>query len=143
MEAAIELLSMLWKSNASFQLYSKIVKWAEHFFLGAIHEKLPSRDCVLQTLSTHYYLDCLKPFKNLCVLPTTNLEFDVITHDFISSVFSLLTDESLMQKENLIFDDWQKPAAAFTLNLDGVFGELNSGSAYKEFVGKIMIQKIL
>jgi len=32
MEAAIELLSLLWKLNASFQLYSKIVKWAKHFF---------------------------------------------------------------------------------------------------------------
>ena len=103
--------------NASFQLYSKIVKWAEHFFPGAIHEKLPSWECVLKTLSTCYYLDCLKPYKNQCVLPTTNLEFDVITYDFISSVFSLLTDESLMQQEILIFDDWQKPAAAFTLNL--------------------------
>jgi len=105
MEAAIELLSMLWKSNASFQLYSKIVKWAGQIFLGAIHEKLPSQECVLQTLSARYYLDCLKPFKNPCVLPTTNLEFDVITHDFISSVFSLLADESLIQQENLIFDD--------------------------------------
>ena len=46
MEAAIELLSMLWKSNASFQLYSKIVKWPEHVFLGAVHEKLPSQECV-------------------------------------------------------------------------------------------------
>jgi len=42
MEAAIELLSLVWKSNASFQLYSKIVKWAEHFFPRAAHEKLPS-----------------------------------------------------------------------------------------------------
>ena len=72
MEAAIELLSMLRKSNASFQLYSKIVKWAEHFPPGAIHEKLPSRECVLKTLSARYYLDCLKPFKNPCVLPMTN-----------------------------------------------------------------------
>ena len=91
----------------------------------------------LKTLSACYYLDCLKPYKSPCVLPMTNLEFDVITHDFISLVFLLLTDESLMQQENLIFDDWQKPAAAFTLNPEGVFGELSSGSAYKEFVGKI------
>jgi len=42
-----------------------------------------------------------------------------------------------MQPENLIFDDWQKPAAAFTMNPEGVFGELNSGSAYKEFVQNI------
>ena len=101
--------------KCKFSIVFKIVKWAEQFFPGAEHEKLPSQECVLKTLSACYYLDCLKPFKNPGVLPTTNLEFDVITHDFISSVFSLLTDESLMQLENLIFHDWQKPAAAFTL----------------------------
>jgi len=42
-----------------------------------------------------------------------------------------------MQQENLIFEKRKKTAAAFTLNPDGVLGELNSGSAYKEFVGKI------
>jgi len=124
MEATIEILSLLWKLNASVQLYSKIVKWAEHFFPRAAHEELPSQECVLNTLSTWYYLDCLKPYKSQCVLPTTNLKFDVITHNFISSVLSLLTDESLMQLELFIFDDWQKPVAVFTLNLEGVLGEL-------------------
>jgi len=42
-----------------------------------------------------------------------------------------------MQPENLIFDDWQNMAAAFTFNPEGVFRELNSGSAYKEFVQNI------
>jgi len=88
-------------------------------------------------LSKRYHLDCLKPYKNPCVLPTTNLEFDVITHDFMSSIFSLLTDEELMQPENLIFDDWQKPAAAFTKHPEGVFEEINSGSAYKDFKNKL------
>jgi len=31
-----------------------------------------------------------------------------------------LTDEEFMQLENLIFDNWQKPAAAFTKHLEGV-----------------------
>jgi len=58
----------------------------------------------------------------------------VITHDFISSLFSLLTDETLMQLENLIFDDWQKPAASYTTIPVNVYKELNSGTAYKDFV---------
>jgi len=31
MEAGIELLSMIRQSNASMQLYSKVVKWTEHY----------------------------------------------------------------------------------------------------------------
>jgi len=52
-----------------------------------------------------------------------------------------LTDEELMRLENLIFDDWQKPAAAFTKHLEGIFEEINSGSAYKDFE-KYVILKI-
>jgi len=51
--------------------------------------------------------------------------------------FSLLTDEDLMTPENLIFDNWQKPAAAFTKHTEGVFKKINSGSAYKDFVKKL------
>ncbi len=43
LEAGIELLSLLWKSNASFQLYGKIVSWAEQFFLQMTTEKFPPR----------------------------------------------------------------------------------------------------
>jgi len=39
LEAGIELLSLLWKSNASFQLYGKIVSWAEQFFPQMTTEK--------------------------------------------------------------------------------------------------------
>jgi len=42
-----------------------------------------------------------------------------------------------MQPENLISNDWQKPAAAFTKHPEGVFQEINSRSAYKDFVTKL------
>jgi len=132
-EAAIELLSMLRKSNVSFGLYGKIISWAEQFVPGLKSEKFPTREAVIKMLSQRYHLDCLKPYRIPCVMPMTNLEFDVITHNFIASIFSLLTDEELMRPENLIFDDWQKPAAAFTKHPEGIFEEINSGSAYKQF----------
>jgi len=52
--------------------------------------------------------------------------------------FSLLTDKELMQLEILICDNWQKPAVAFTKHPEGVFEEINSGSAYKDFVKKLL-----
>jgi len=42
MEATMDLLPLLWKSNTSFYLYSKTVKLAEHYFLGAAHKKIPT-----------------------------------------------------------------------------------------------------
>jgi len=58
MEAAIQLLTLLWTSNASLQLYSKILKWVIEFIPGAKNQKIPSRDCVLKCLSNRYNLDC-------------------------------------------------------------------------------------
>jgi len=95
MEAAIKLLLLLQKCNASFQLYLKISKWAEHFVKWKVQE-ITLREGILKTLSKCYHLDCLKPYKSCCVLPTTNLQFDVVMNCFLSSLFSLLTDESLM-----------------------------------------------
>jgi len=137
MEAAVELLSLLRKCNVSFQLYSKIVKWTMRFFPKVIPSKLPSCEGLLKSLSKRYHLNCLKPFKTNCVLLTTNLQFDVITHCFMSSMFSLLTDESLMQPKNLIFDNYKKPAAAFTKFPEGIYHEINSGSTYQDHVNNL------
>ena len=51
-----------------------------------------------------------------------------------------MTDEELMRLENLSFDDWQKPAAAFTKDPEGVFEEINSGSAYKDFEKYVILK---
>ncbi len=42
-----------------------------------------------------------------------------------------------MRPDNLIFDDWQQPAVAFTKHMEGDFKEINSRSAYKDFVKKL------
>ncbi len=41
MEVAIQLLTLLWTSNASLQFYSKILKWAEEYIPGAQKQKYP------------------------------------------------------------------------------------------------------
>jgi len=63
-------------------------------------------------------------------------------HNFISSLFSLLTDENLMKPENLIFDAWQKPAASYTTIPMNVFKEINSGTSYKDLFAIWRTQKI-
>jgi len=58
-------------------LYGKIISWAEQFFPGSKTEKIPTWEAIIKMLSKHFHLDCMKPYKTPCVLPTTNLEFDV------------------------------------------------------------------
>jgi len=87
MEAALVLLSDLWKSNVSLEAYKKIMNWTDKYYTGANDGKPPSWSCVIKYLNKCYSLECLKPQKTWCHLPTTNLVFDLITHYLLSSVF--------------------------------------------------------
>jgi len=133
MEAAVVLLSDLQKSNVSLVAYKKIIKWTDQFFIfnDADETKPPSWARVIKYLSKRYKLECLKPQKTRCCLPTTNLVFDLITHWLLSSIFSLFTDETLMKLGNLIFKNAREPCK---LRKDrGIIGEIDSASAYWEF----------
>jgi hypothetical protein len=137
MEAAIVLLSDLRKSNVSLEAYKKITKWTDEYytFTGEDGGKPPSRSAVIKYLTGRYELECLQPQKTRCHLPTTNLVFDLITHRFLASVFSLFTDEALMKPGNLIFPDPSDPCKLREDN--GVIGEIDTGSAYRDFCKKV------
>jgi len=73
MKAAIDLLSMLRQSNASFSLYNKIVAWMEHYYIEKKDVgKPPSWEAVNNFLEQCYCLECLRPHKFKCWLPTNN-----------------------------------------------------------------------
>jgi len=62
MEAGIQLLSMIRQSNASMQLYSKIVKWTEQYYINSQKVQKPSpQERVTKYLCSCYKLHCLKP----------------------------------------------------------------------------------
>jgi len=133
MRAAIDLLSLLRKSNASLNLYNQIWKWIERYYVRSPKmPKPPSHDTVLNYLSDRYDLECMKPYQKYCRLPTTNLRFPVIKHWFLASVFSLLTDDSLTKPENLIFKDATKPTEYREFN--DVYSKVDSGTAYQQFL---------
>jgi len=73
----------------SVEAYKKIMKWTDEYFTfnDADESKPPSQACVIKYLSKCYKLECLKPQKTQCCLPTTNLVFDLITHQLLSSFF--------------------------------------------------------
>ena len=138
-EAGIELLSMLRQSNASMQLYNKILKWTEKYFMGNNEiKKPPSRESITKYLTNRYKLECLKPCQVVCKLPSTNLSFNVVCHHFFSCLFSLLTDESLMKPENLIFSNDKRKPASIDYSELGVYNELHSGEAFQSYMKKII-----
>jgi len=69
-----------------------------------------------------------------CWLPTTNLTFDLITHWLLLSIFSLFTDEVLMQPGNLIYKNAKKPLKQ--RKHKGIYGEINTGTAFRKFSKK-------
>jgi len=100
MEAGVELLSIIRQSNASMELYFKIVKWTEQYLINS--QKVPKphpQENVTKYLASCYKLDCMEPCQSVCRLPSTNLFFNMVRHSFFGHLFSLLTDESLMKPE--------------------------------------------
>jgi len=91
MDAGIELLSMIRQSNDSMQLYSKIVKWTEQYYIKSRKVlKPPPHEKVTKYLCSHYKLDCLKPCQSVCRLPSSNLSFNVVSKAQVFCMFVLI-----------------------------------------------------
>jgi len=138
MQAGIELLSMIRQSNASMQLYAKIVKWTEQYYINCRKvQKPPPWERVTKYLCSRYKLECLKPCQSVCRLPSSNLLFNVVQHRFFACLFSLLTDKSLMRPENLIFKNDANFPAAVDYGSPGLRGELHTGDAFQGYMKQI------
>jgi len=90
MNAGIELLSMIRQSNDSMQLYSKIVKWTEQYYIKSWKVPKPSLCKVTKYLCSHYKLDSLKPCQSVCRLPSSNLSFNVVSKAQVFCMFVLI-----------------------------------------------------
>ena len=90
MQDAIQLLSLLNTSKASFSLYEKIVKWRQSSKFAMENKKMPTRKEVLKFL-TNCYKVSLMPQKKPCTLPSIGLDIDVPVHPFLGCIYSLLT----------------------------------------------------
>jgi len=138
MQAGIELLSMIRQSNASMQLYSKVVKWTDQYYIKSQKvQKPPPREGVIKFLASRYKLHCLMPCQTVCRLPSSNLLFNVVRHRFFACLFSLLTDKALMRPENLIFKNDANFPAAIDYSNPGVCGELHTGDAFNGYMKRI------
>ena len=126
--AGVELLSILLKANAPLRLYNTVVKWAKNHTEDGI-KGVKSRSTLLGNMVDRYNLNHLKAIEKECYLPYLQQTITVTCHDFTACLMSLLQNEDLMKKENLLFD-LDNPGLPPTLDPTGVKGDVNTGSAY-------------
>jgi len=141
MQDAIQLLSLLNTSKASFSLYEKIVKWRQSSKSATENKKMPTRKEVLKFLTNQYKVSGLMPQKKPCTLPSIGLDIDVPVHPFLGCIYSLLTSPELMKSENLIFKDLENLSYVPPLNDYKSYDEIDSGTAYHLFQQKIAVKK--
>lgn len=148
----IDLLKRLKDLDCPMYAYDSIMNWALKWssikkygartntrqsttsvFQDDKHVLAKRRKTVVNQLSKRFCLHGLKPTVNIVALNDTSgsrsMEFPVTTFDFKEQLFSLLSDASLMQPENLVFDG-STPSAEPNFGSRWI-SELNHGSWYE------------
>jgi len=141
MQDAIQLLSLLNTSKASFSLYEKMVKWRQSLLSATENKKLPTRKEVLKFLTNQYKVSGLMPQKKTCTLPSIGLDIHVPVHPFLGCIYSLLTSPELMKSENLIFKNLENLSYVPPLDDYKCYDEIDFGTAYHLFQQKIVGKK--
>jgi hypothetical protein len=140
----VELLHLLQKSNVPIKMYDEIQKWARKSY--AINPKVYTRANLtrtkaLQVFEKNFDAKGCKPISVVCRLPSLNHPVTIQTFDFISAVYSLLTDPVLMREENLDLDftgtqdtnplhPFPKPAMYTAREKSFVYKEFSDGELY-------------
>jgi hypothetical protein len=106
-QSDLELLYLLQKSNVPIGMYDEIQKWARKSY--SINPKVffrsnLTRKKALQIIENNLDAKGCKPIPVICQLPSLKHQVTIQTYDFISAIYSRLTDPVLMREENLDLD---------------------------------------
>ncbi|NJO65564.1 MAG: hypothetical protein HC836_47990 [Richelia sp. RM2_1_2] len=132
--AELELLDMLDQSNAPLHLFEDILKWTRH--ASIVHKydfqkNIPSRRTVIGQIIHQTNLRPLTPTAIQLTLPNAKTTVNIITHDIGVSIYSLLSDKSIMQEKNLIFKD-NPLEDPFARESNPCINDINDGQCYIE-----------
>ena len=124
--ASVELLYLLKQANCSLGVYDSVLKWVKSHNPDDL-AGMSGRESMTKKLIKRYNYDHLRPIDVKCYLPGAGTTVTLTTHDFIACLHSLLTNEELMKRDNLLFD----PANPTAKPQHGEeLGDINTGSAY-------------
>jgi hypothetical protein len=131
----VELLSILDKADSPQYLYEDVMNWSCGQGAPGLRDiSSVSRPSVFIDLNKRYNLQGLAPKKIATSLPKSGCKVDIITHDFLECLYSILTDRHLMREENLLlFSD--EDGGPFGRRPDSSFMEdINDGTVYSKAV---------
>ena len=99
-----QLLKLLNDTDSPLNLYEKIMNWAVHSVSNgfSFRKDYPSRQVLIKTMSSACCLQDLVPKQHLINLKTSGMT-NVSLFDFEQVCFSLLSQPSLMQDDNMSF----------------------------------------
>ena len=102
----VELILLLDKINAPLYAFKEFMEWGAKLSSTSIQSGLKrpplTREAVLDTLCHRYNLMGSQPIRKKVTLPKSKVEVEIVTHDFLECLYSLLTDRELMKDENLL-----------------------------------------
>lgn len=139
-KSAIDLLEILHKAGSPLYLFDHVMKWAQkstnsnHFDF----KKIPMRDKFIENLMEQFDYNLLKPITKKITLPGSNATIEIILHDFMASLYTLLCDEELMHISNLLLDENDIFKAPEQPTSNSQIDDINTGEvwhlAYNKYV---------
>lgn len=131
--AQVELASLLRNANTSIYVHDAVRDWVNKSVGegGANFKEHPlvARTTFLSDLNKRFDAHGTAPIKREVALPSGK-KVTLVLHDFSQMLYSLLTDESLMIDENLLFCD-NNPFAVPPPKPEK-YGDVNTGSCYRQ-----------
>jgi len=131
--AGIELMSMLVKKGAPLNLYDAIYKWHTKHLEAKM---FVNRKRLLKDLNLRYHLDNKGPeVVHSLVLPHSQSRIDLVVHNAMQQIQSLLTDPRINDSDYNFFGNnpLEPPPEAFTS-----ISDLNTGRCYRETYKKMI-----
>ena len=124
----LELAQILSGVNTPLHVYDQIVKWARLLKEDDLDLSISYHNLVRQT-AKKYGLSSIFPEPITTILPSQNA-VKVTKFKFVEQMYSLLSDEELMQPQNLIFGD-DPFARVGDHGRNHSFGDIETSSWYK------------
>ena len=138
-DAQLDLIHILDSTNTPLYLFDQLVNWINKYvvyndiFMHSLSSKsiLSSREQTMTIIKNRTNMKLIEPFTKNIYLPGSKLSIDIVLHDFKSSLYTLLMDESLMKDENLLINDSKLGKQNHLLLKSKIINDIDTGNAYK------------
>ena len=107
MMSQMDLLVLLQRAKAPLGLYDELIAWmnrSRDHYRYKFDQTTLSQSQLLNHLYTRFDMHGLKPYIKRLYLPGAKVEVDLVVHDFLQGLYSLLNNPILMHPDNLLLD---------------------------------------